>query len=160
MFYSRLIEILNSYPRLRTIFALAFGIALLLIILAIIERSDRAILERQARQGFSVQSLPQPSEAFTADERRIAHLFIADTLPRLMKKGLITRYERNAVTTNLMVAGCVWKSRTRFVKESLMTAVSVYNKVNGFSPWSRILDDRTGMLYAQVLPSDRKELYE
>lgn len=160
MFFSKLIEILTPYPKLRRTFALAFGIALLLIILAIIERSDRGILERQSRRGFSVQSFPQPSETFTADERRIARLFIADTLPKLMNKGLIIRYERNAIATNLRVAGRVWKARTRIVKESLMTAVSVYNRVNGFSPWTRILDDRTGMLYAQVLASGQKELYE
>jgi hypothetical protein len=160
MRYSKLIEVLNLYPRLKKLVALAIGIALLLIILALVERSDRAIVERQSRQGFAVESLPQPFDAFTADERRIAHLFIADTLPRLMNKGLITRYERNAINTNLLVAGRVWKARSRFVKESLMTAVSVYNRVNGFSAWTRIVDDHTGMLYAQVLPSDRKELYE
>ena len=160
MLHTKLIEILNLYPTLRKLLVLAIGIALLLIVLALIERSDKAIVERQSRQGVAVYLLSQPSNAFTADERRIAHLFIADTLPRLMKKGLITRYERNAANTNLLVAGRVWKARSRFVKESLMTAVLVYNRVNGFNAWTRILDDRTGMLYAQVLPSDRKELYE
>jgi hypothetical protein len=153
-------EIPRLCPRLKNLCSFTLGFALLWIILAIVERSDRAIMDRQGRQGFAVHSLPQPTVEVSDDERRIARLFIADTLPRLMKKGLITKYERNVANTTLFVAGRVWKVRTRFVKESLLTAVSVYNRVNGFNPCTRILDNRTGALYAQVLPSDRRELYE
>ncbi len=77
-----------------------------------------------------------------------------------MKLGLITKYERNESTTALLVAGRVWKKRTRFVKESLLLAVATYNRVNGLSAWTLVLDDQDGTMYAQVLPSNRREVYD
>lgn len=159
MFIHQLIDLFSRSPRLRKAFNLLLGIALLLGILALIERSDRKIMERQLHREF-IGVLVIPSAPFTQDERRIAGQFLADTLPRLMKKGLITRYVRSTEGTTILVPGRVWKPRTRFVKESLLAAVCAFNKVNGFNAWARVVDDRTGRLYAQVLPSERKELYE
>ena len=160
MILNGLTELTSHIPRLRKLSGLAGGIALLLVILAIIEHSDRAIIERQNKRGFALSTIIQDSNMYSDDERRVARLFIADTLPRLMKKGLITKYERNETGTTLLVVGRVWKGRTRFVKQSLLTAVSVFNKVNDYNLWTMILDDRDGTMYAQVLPSDRRELYE
>ncbi len=136
------------------------GLALLAIIFSAIEHSNRPIIKHETSQNLSIPHSFHPVIEFSRDEHRIAKLFIADTLPRLMKMGLISKFKRNETMTTMMVSGHIWKARTRFVKESLLAAVSVYNRVNGFSVWTRILDDRTGALYAQVLPSDKKELYE
>ena len=160
MLFNRMIDVITQFPKLRKLIEIAIGVALLWIILALIEHSDRAIVERQRQRGFAGTTALQYSEGITGDEQRVADLFIADTLPRLMKKGLITKYVRTEMNTTLFVVGHVWKVRNRFVKENLLTAVAVYNKVNGFNPWTQVLDDRNGTLYAQVLPPDRKEVYE
>jgi hypothetical protein len=136
------------------------GFALLVIFFSVIEHSNRPIVRHESGKNISFPVHFQPVIEFSGDEDRIAKLFIADTLPRLMKMGLISKFERNETITTMMVPGRIWRKRTRFVKESLLTAVSAYNRVNGYSPWTRILDDRTGTMYAQVLPSDKKELYD
>ncbi len=126
---------------------------------AIVTRSDRAIMKRASRRVAGFLSTSGSSMFVSNDERRIANMFISDTLPRLMKMGLVTKYQRTESTTAMLVAGPIWKQRTLFVKESLLTAVATYNKVNGLSAWTLVLDDHDGTLYAQVLPSNRKEVY-
>ena len=153
-------ELKSLLPKLRRLYGLIAGIALLCIGYVLIERSDRSIVERQSKRTFVVVPLLRLSDEITDDERRVAKLFIADTLPRLMKRGLITKYLRNETNTTLLVVGSAWRGRTQFVKESLLAAVLAFNKVNGYNLWTRVLDDRDGTLYAQVLPSDRTELYE
>jgi hypothetical protein len=153
-------ELKSLLPKLWRLYGLVAGITLLSVAYALVERSDKSIVERQSKRAFVAVPLLQLSDEITDDERRVANLFIADTLPRLMKKGLITKYVRNETNTTLLVVGSVWKGRTRFVKESLLTAVLAFNKVNGHNLWTRVLDECDGTLYAQVLPSDRRELYE
>jgi hypothetical protein len=160
MTFPRLDDLLALLQKLMQLCIIVFGIALLLFVFTAVEHSNKTIVKRPSIQAASIPVLFLPSIEFSEDEHRIAKLFIADTLPRLLKMGLISKYRRNESITLLSVPGRIWKTRTRFVKESLLTAVSVYNRVNGFSPWTRILDDRTGAIYAQVLPSNQKELYE
>ena len=152
--------ILNPNSRVERLCSILIGIALFGLIMTFVRRSDTAIVERQSRRVFSAQPLFPPIPWFSTEERRIAAMFVADTLPRLMKMGLITKYERNETNTTVLVAGSIWKARTHFVKDSLLKAVSVYNRVNGFAQPTIILDDHTGVLYAQVLPSDKREIYE
>jgi hypothetical protein len=133
--------------------------ALLVFACLMIQRSDRAIADKASKQALAFLPTPESPMFISQDERRVANMFISDTLPRLMKMGLITKYQRSEFATALLVAGPVWTKRTRFVKESLLTAVATYNKANGLSAWTLILDDHDGTLYAQVLPSSRKEVY-
>ena len=160
MLVQRLLTLLSLHPVLRKLIGLLIGIALLLIIVALIERNDRIILEHQFRHNLVRNPVLASPSTFTMDEQRIARQFLADTLPQLMRKGLITKYKRTDTNTSLFVIGHVWKERSLFVKQSLLKAVATYNKVNGFSLWTLILDNRNGKLYAQVLPSNRSEVYE
>jgi hypothetical protein len=96
----------------------------------------------------------------TKEEHRIAEHFTADTLPGLIKLGLVKKYERRGTGTLLLVDGKIWKKRSRFFKESLLAEMAVYNRVKGFAAESVILDDRSHQLYARVLPEGRKEIYD
>jgi hypothetical protein len=41
------------------------------------------------------------------------------------------------------VSGRVWNERSEFFKESFLTQLIVYNRVNGFPSRIRIIDERT-----------------
>jgi hypothetical protein len=102
----------------------------------------------------------QDSKEFTNDERRIARHFAIDTLPGLMQKGLIKKYKRYETVTLLLVTGKIWKERSRFFKESLLTEVLVYNKVHGYALETQVVDHRSQRLYAQASSSDKKEFFD
>jgi hypothetical protein len=95
-----------------------------------------------------------------SDEHRIAQQFDADTLPGLMRSGLIKKYARHQTGTILFVSGKVWKERSRFFKESLLLASLVYNKVNGYPLETRIVDCCSQQLYAHAVSADRKEFFD
>jgi hypothetical protein len=103
--------------------------------------------------------LQHPQE-FTGDERRIARHFILDTLPGLMQRGLIRKYERCESRTFLHVAGKVWKNRSRFFKESLLSEILVYNKVRGYALETSIVDHRSRRLYAQALSTEERKFFD
>ncbi len=143
--------------------SIAEGVALtawLVFVCLMIQRSDEVIVDTANKRALAFLPTSESSMSISNDELRVSNIFISDTLPRLMKLGLITKYERNESTTALLVAGRVWKKRTRFVKESLLLAVATYNRVNGLSAWTLVLDDQDGTMYAQVLPSNRREVYD
>ena len=152
-------DFLNAHPRMNFLVNAATLVFILWSGYTFVERSDRRIIDRASKRALAFLPAPESSMFISNDERRVANNFISDTLPRLMKMGLITKYQRNEDTTALLVAGRVWNQRSLFVKESLLTAVATYNKVNGFSAWTLVLDDHDGTMYAQVLPSNRKEIY-
>jgi hypothetical protein len=103
--------------------------------------------------------MPHNSELFSKDELRIARHFAADTLPGLMCRGLIKKYTRHRTGTILQVEGRIWKKRSDFFKESLLTEIAIFNKVNGFSPDTVIVDYKSLKLYARVLSDDEKVIY-
>jgi hypothetical protein len=94
------------------------------------------------------------------DEKRIARHFIVDTLPGLMQKGLVKKYQRNSSGTSLTVSGKLWKERSRYFKTCLLTEVFVHNKVSGYELSAKIIDNVSGKLYAQILPSTKIDLYD
>jgi hypothetical protein len=100
------------------------------------------------------------SENCSIDEHRIAGHFIADTLPGLMKYGLIKRYERHNSGTLILVSGIIWKARSKFFKESLLTEIAVYNKVNSYTLVTKIVGYKSRRLYAQVLSDNQKEFFD
>ncbi len=96
----------------------------------------------------------------TGEEMRIARHFETDTLPGLMQRGLIRRYERRDAGTLLHVEGKIWKKRSRFFQESLLTEVLVYNKVMRFSPVTLVVDSSSQRLYARAISQDQKEFFD
>jgi hypothetical protein len=102
----------------------------------------------------------QMPRASRADEQRVARHFEMDTLPGLMQRGLIRRYERREMGTLLLVEGKIWRQRSRFFRESLLTEMLVYNKVNGFAPETQVVDYASRRLYARASASDRKEFFD
>jgi hypothetical protein len=109
----------------------------------------------------SAHVLPTPwAKDYNNDESRIAQHFAVDTLPGLMRRGLIKKYERHQTGTVLFVAGKIWKERTRFFKESLLSETLVYNKVNNYALETRIVDHRSQKLYAHAVSSDQKEFFD
>lgn len=60
----------------------------------------------------------------------------------------------------MFVAGKVWQGRSRFFKDSLLSAVLVYNKVHGYALETRIVDNRSQQLYAHAISEDRKEFFD
>ncbi|MHB1050147.1 MAG: hypothetical protein ACYC09_08720 [Bacteroidota bacterium] len=117
---------------------------------------DREIMESVSRFGHRSDSAVVMS---TEDEKRIAAQFSDSTLPELKRLGLIKSYTRTEIETIITVAGKVWNKRSSFFKKSLLTQLSIYNKVNGYSVTVKILDDETHQLYAQIVPPDRKEIF-
>jgi hypothetical protein len=110
---------------------------------------------------YSDHTLPsQWIKGLKSDEHRIAQQFDADTLPGLMRCGLIKKYERRQTGTIVFVSGKVWKERSRFFKESLLLASLVYNKVNGYPLETRIVDCCSQQLYAHAISTDRKEFFD
>jgi hypothetical protein len=101
-----------------------------------------------------------PNKECNPDEKRIAKHFTADTLPRLMQKGLVKKYRRNSSGTTLAVNGVLWRKRSYYFKTSLLTEILVHNKVYGYEFSTKIIDSVSGKLYAQILPSTKMNFYD
>jgi hypothetical protein len=129
----------------------ALGIAFFLL-----WRWDKSVLESMPRREYNYDST-----AFrpTAAEQRIAQQFSDSILPQLKRLGLITKYNRTDAQTHIAVSGVIWKKRSPFFKESILDQIFIYNKVNGFTVKTLIVDDTTNQLYAQISPPDRKNIY-
>jgi hypothetical protein len=145
---------------LKIILYLTFGVALIFIVYMWTSQSD-SIIKGTHKSHRSDHTPPaQWIQGLKSDEHRIAQRFEADTLPGLMRCGLIKKYERRQTGTVLFVAGKVWKARSRFFKESLLLEALVYNKVNGYALETRIVDHYSQQLYAHAISADRKEFYD
>ena len=134
--------------------------AVLWVVFVLVERSDRAILEHRSKYRLICAWEVNSTNGASADEQRIANRFVADTLPGLMQKGLVKQYLRHESGTVLLVSGKAWKKRSSFFKDSLLTEVLTYNKVNGFSSWTRIIDNESRKLYAQISFFRKIEFYD
>ena len=108
-------------------------------------------------------SLSNPSKIMDGssnDEKRIAHHFIADTLPGLLRRGLIKKFGQNMFGTQVAVSGKIWKARSPFFKQSFLKALMVYDKVRGVRSRSTVVDSVSGNLYAEILSGDIVQLYD
>jgi hypothetical protein len=145
-------------------FANFLGLALMSLALTLayilVNQSDNKILEQKSKYRMTSTLSPVHFNEFSIDEERIAKLFVTDTLPGLMQRGLIKKYERNESGTFLKVAGILWKKRSVFFKQSLLTEVFVHNKVNGYEPSTEVVDYRTGKLYASISTSAKMKFYD
>ncbi len=143
-----------------TLWKLAFGLCgLCFAYLCSLEPGTRPAHAYCARTEADFHWWQKPAE-LSADEQRIARHFVTDTLPGLLQLGLIRKYERRAAGTLLLVEGKIWKERSRFFQESLLTEVLIYNKVNRFEPTTQVADYSSLRLYARASSADRKEFFD
>ncbi len=94
------------------------------------------------------------------DEKRIAKHFAVDTLPGLMQKGLIQKYQRTASGTSIAVSGGLWRKQSKFFKTSLLKEVFVFNEVQGYELSTKIIDGLSGKLYACISSSTKMDFYD
>jgi hypothetical protein len=145
---------------LRNLSKLIIGLGLIYIVFIWINQPDLSV-QRSSNYRQSTHIHPaQWTKDVNSDESRIARHFAADTLPGLMQLELVKQYKRHQTGTILFVAGKLWKERSRFFKESLLSEALVYNKVNGYELETRIIDHRSQQLYAKAISADRKEFFD
>jgi len=126
----------------------------------LVDRSDTAIMEKMGKYTLATAQEVAPAFLFSLDEQRIAAHFATDTLPGLMQKGLIKKYTRDRKGSSLLVAGSLWSKRTSYFKHCLLLELFVYNKVNGYESWTRVVDSESGKLYAEITPPTKIEFYD
>ena len=149
-----------SQRLLTNLVKLTLVLGLVGLIYLLTDRSDTNIKEKNNHRRATTMSPIQWIKESSSNEQRIAQHFAADTLPGLMRRGLIKRYERHQSGNIIFVEGKVWKARSRFFKESLLSEALVYNKVNGYALETRIVDHRSQQLYACAISTDRKEFFD
>jgi hypothetical protein len=140
----------------KNIAAISFALTFIGITYYFIHQHDKELLNNSARWGRMIDSL---SNSATMEEKRVALQFSDTTLPQLRRLGLIKRYTRTEIETIITVSGTIWKKRSSFFKESLLDQIFIYNKVNGFALNTKIIDDNTSALYAEIIPPDRRVIY-
>ncbi len=134
---------------------IAFGVTGIAVYF--IQRWDDRVMDDINRYGTSSDtSVYRPTES----EQRIARQFSNTTLPQLKQLGLITLYTRTEIETVISVSGTLWNKRSSFFKESLLENIFIYNSVNGFAVNTKIVDDKTNQLYAQIIPPDGRIVYQ
>jgi uncharacterized membrane protein len=140
------------------------GLALLFLfawgVLVLINRSDAVIVERRNNYRLADSTPITAAAEFTEEEQRTAKHFIADTLPVLMQRGLIKKYERRETGTIVLVAGGMWKKRSLFFKERFLAEILTHNKVNGYEVRTQVVDSRSGKVYARISPMAKIEFYD
>lgn len=125
----------------------------------LLERSDTAILENRTKYRLRSMHEGIMSDQHSADEQRVAKHFAVDTLPGLLQRGLIKKYKRERSGTVVFVAGNLWNERTEYFRQCLLKELFIYNKVNGFEPSTRVVDSRSGKLYAEITPPTRIQFF-
>lgn len=147
--------------RQRIIDLSVYTAAVLLIVSAwlLVHRHDEQVMSGSFQWGQRNDSLSQHRTLPSDEERRIAGQFTDSTLPNLQRLGLIKQYHRSEIETVVTVSGRIWNERSDFFKESFLTQIIIFNRVNGFPARIRIIDDRSERLIAQVTPPDRKVFF-
>jgi len=140
----------------KNIVAVSFALLFVGTTYYFIHRHDEELLNNPARWGRMVDTLSNHS---TDEEKRVALQFSDTTLPQLKRLGLIKSYTRTEIETVITVSGKMWSERSEFFKKSLLEQIFAYNKVNGFALTTRIIDDKTAQLYAEITPPDGRTIY-
>jgi hypothetical protein len=134
------------------LFELILCTLIMLGMTVLINRTNNGVLaQRQAFQNSSGGFLPQ-GKLCDKDEERISNLFVEDTLPRLIQFGLVKKYELTQWQTVLYVNGNMWKQRSQYFKNCLLTEILVHNRINGYSPKTQIIDNHSRRLFAKISP--------
>jgi hypothetical protein len=151
---------LNHQISMSTVILTLICVGLFLLVFLNTDHSHMGVSGRFIdRPAVMALKVPEVNE-IQPDEQRIARHFEADTLPGLIRRGLVKKYERHLNGTKLFVAGEVWKQRSRFFKESLLAEALVYNKVHGYSLETQVIDHCSLHLYARAVSADRKEFFD
>lgn len=96
---------------------------------------------------------------FTVDERTLAEVFSADTLPRMLELGLIKELRRGDVNALLIVDGRLWRARKRETKHQLLVQLRAYNKVHALPTPVQVRDASTKQLLAEISPTAVLSIY-
>lgn len=140
----------------KNIIAVSFAAVWIGITYYFIHKHDEELLNNHALWGRTIDSVANSS---TAEEKRVALQFSDTTLPELKRLGLIKSYTRSEIETIITVSGRIWNERSVFFKESLLEQIFAFNKVNGFSVKTKIIDETTAHLYAEIIPPDGRMIY-
>jgi len=146
--------------RWRRIFRFTPLAVLFFLIVIIVWQTQKQNPAYQYKQQFVYTSTFFSTKECSLDEKRIAKHFAADTLPGLMQKGLIQKYQRTASGTSIAVSGRLWRKRSKYFKTSLLKEVFVFNKVQGYELSAKIIDSLSGKLYAYISPSTKMDFYD
>ena len=119
------------------------------------KQRDDKITALWERNKFTVDSIHT-----IAEEKQIARQFSDSLLPALKEKGLVLAVERNSIQTIISVNGTIWKERSQFFKETLLSYCVTYNRVNGFSEVIQIVDTDSKKILAEIFSNGKKEIYE
>ncbi len=142
--------------KLKNIITVSFALFFVGMTYYFIQRHDEKLLNNPALWGKMNDTL---ANNVTDAERRVALQFSDTTLPQLRRLGLIKSYTRTEIETVITVSGRIWKERSSFFKESLLEQIFIYNKVNGFALNTRIIDNKTSALYAEITPPCQRLIY-
>ncbi len=140
----------------KNIIAISLALAFIGVTYYFIHKHDEELLNNPALWGRTIDSVANSS---TAEEKRVALQFSDTTLPELKQLGLIKSYTRTEIETIITVSGTIWKERSSFFKESLLDQIFIYNTVNGFALKTKIIDDKSFALYAEIIPPDQRLIY-
>lgn len=143
----------------KNIIAVSVAIAFIGIAFHFIQRHDEQVLNGTLRYGSTSDTIADHFTQATDAEKRIALQFTNTTLPQLRRLGLVKSYTRTELDTVITVSGKIWNERSQFFKESLLEQIFVYNSVNGFALTTKIIDERTSELYAEITPPNRRDIY-
>lgn len=116
-------------------------------------------IEHRNRTEQSVEQLFRESSLSTLEIER-ARKFETDTLPSLLKEGLVKQFKQSQGKTLLLVDRLQWSRQPQEAKVDLLAAILASSRVRGFSAWTDVRDFRTGDLIAGISMSGGVELYE
>lgn len=100
------------------------------------------------------------SAMFTAQELKLAEKFETDTLPTILKTGLVKQFKRNDDMTFVLVDGTKWVRQEYTTKAELIFEIVITNKVRGYASALQVRDFETGKLYANICPPAIVEMYD
>ena len=139
----------------KNILLLLLVITLALVAFMFIVHRDRYVIHK-----YHPQRTMTGNSTVTDEERRIARQFSDSTLPYLQRIGMVTGFTQTDVEVIVRVSGTLWNGRSRFFKDSFLTGLSTYTKVEGYELPIKIIDEQTGKLYAQWYAPETKIIYE
>ena len=93
--------------------------------------------------------------AWTPEERRQGELFGSDTIPHLMRSGLIAQYREESGRAIVVVNGKLWLDRSEYFKISFLKQAYLSLRMRSESPAIEVRDSASRALVAEALsPSD------
>jgi hypothetical protein len=95
----------------------------------------------------------------TEDDRRMTAVFSSDTLPRMLKIGLIKELRRGESNSLMIVNGRMWRARKKETKQELLLQLRSFNKVHNHPTPVQVRDDSTRQLLAEISPTAEVSIF-